>query len=117
VAAPDIVLSRYFEQTVNDSLIAKSGQLPSFRLGLASLVIGTLVMMAAPRVHDAIPIYIAYPLGVMLALGGTLFLVTRIRCPQCRSQIIWDALRRHPAELQDALYSGCCHRCGHVPGE
>jgi hypothetical protein len=46
---------------MNDSLIAKSGQLPSLRLALAGLVVGTLVMVVAPRVH-AIPIYITYPL-------------------------------------------------------
>jgi hypothetical protein len=112
-----MVLSRYFEQTMDDSLIAKSGQLPSFRFGLASVVVGTFVMIVAPRVHDAIPIYIAYPLGVMLAIGGTVFLATRIRCPRCRTRLIWDTLRQHPAELEDALYSGSCRRCGHVPGD
>jgi hypothetical protein len=101
---------------MNDSLIAKSGQLALFRLGLASLVAGTLVMMAAPRVHDTIPIYVAYPLGVLLAIGGTVFLATRIRCPRCRTRIIWDALRRHPADLQEALYRSSCRCCGHVPG-
>ena len=109
------VLSRYFEQTMHDSLIGKSGQLPLFRGGLAGLVVGTLVMMAAPRLHDAIPIYITYPLGVILAIGSTVFLATRIRCPCCRTRIIWDAFRQHPAELQDALYRGSCRRCGHAP--
>jgi DNA-directed RNA polymerase subunit RPC12/RpoP len=100
---------------MNDSLIAKSGQLALFRSGLASLVIGTIVMMVAPRVHDALPIYVAYPVGVMLAIGGGVFLATRIRCPHCRSRIIWDALCQHPAELQEALYRSSCRRCGHVP--
>jgi len=99
---------------MNDSLIAKSGQLPSFRFGLAGLVVGTLVMVVAPRIH-AIPIYITYPLGVILAIGGTVFLATRIRCPRCKTPIMWDALRQHPAELQDALYRGSCRRCGHNP--
>lgn len=101
---------------MNESLIAKSGQLPLFRGGLTSLVVGTLVMMAAPRLHDAIPIYITYPLGVVMAMGGAMFLATRIRCPQCRTRIIWDALRQHPGELQEALYRGSCRRCGHAPG-
>jgi hypothetical protein len=48
---------------VGDSLIAKSGQLGSFRYGVASLVAGTIVMMVAPRIHDTIPIYIGYPFG------------------------------------------------------
>ena len=42
---------------MNDSLIAKSGQLRPFRLAVASIVAGTAVMMAAPYVHDSIPIY------------------------------------------------------------
>jgi hypothetical protein len=100
---------------MNDSLIARSGQLLAFRLGLTSVVAGTLIMMAAPRVHATIPIYMAYPLGVLLAIGGTVYLATRIRCPRCRSRIIWDALRQHPAELQDALYRESCRRCGHAP--
>jgi hypothetical protein len=110
-----IILSRYFEQTMHDSLIAKSGQLPVFRGALAGLVVGTLVMMVAPRLHDAIPIYITYPLGVLLAIGSTVFLATRICCPRCRTRIVWDAIRQHPAELQDALYRGSCRRCGHAP--
>ena len=84
--------------------------------GLVSVVLGTIVMMAAPRVHYTIPIYVAYPLGVMLAIGGTVFLATRIRCPHCRARIIWEALRRNPAELHEALYRESCDRCGHVPG-
>jgi hypothetical protein len=100
---------------MNDSLIAKSGQLLTFRLSLTSIVAGTLVMMAAPGVHATVPIYIAYPLGVLLAIGGTVFLATGIRCPRCGSRIIWDALRQHPAELHEALYRESCRRCGHVP--
>ena len=114
--APGIVWSRYFCQTMNDSLIARSGQLVSFRMALVSIVLGTIVMMAAPRVHPTIPIYIAYPLGVILAIGGTVFLATRIRCPHCHARIIWEALRRNPGELHEALYREGCDRCGHVPG-
>ena len=84
-------------------------------MALVSVVLGTLVMMAAPRVHDAIPIYIGYPLGVTLAIGGAVFLATRIQCPRCHARILWDALRQHPAELHDAVYRESCHRCGHVP--
>jgi hypothetical protein len=100
---------------MHDSLIAKSGQLPLFRGGLTGLVVGTLLMMVAPRLHDAIPIYLTYPLGVILAIGSTVILTTRIRCPRCRTRIIWDAVRQHPAELQDALYRGSCRRCGQAP--
>ena len=114
--ASRIVSSRYIGQTMNDSLIAKSGQLVLFRMGLVSVVLGTLVMMAAPRVHDAIPIYIGYPLGVMLAIGGTVFLATRIRCPHCHARIIWEALRRNPGGLHEALHREGCDSCGHVPG-
>jgi hypothetical protein len=114
--APRIVSSRYVDQTMNDSLIAKSGQLVSFRMALVSIVLGTIVMMAAPRVHQTIPIYVAYPLGVILAIGGTVFLATRIRCPHCHARILWEALRRNPGELHEALYREGCDRCGHVPG-
>ena len=101
---------------MNDSLIAKSGQLVSFRMALVSIVFGTIVMMAAPRIHETIPIYVAYPLGVLLAIGGTVFLATRIRCPHCHARLIWEALRRSPGELHEAIYREGCHRCGHVPG-
>ena len=97
---------------MNDSLIAKSGQLIAFKAGLVSVVVGTLLMMAAPRIHETIPIYVGYPLGVMLAIGGTVFLSTRIRCPGCSTRIIWDALTQRP----DALLGESCHRCGHRPG-
>jgi predicted RNA-binding Zn-ribbon protein involved in translation (DUF1610 family) len=103
---------------VNDSLIAKSGQLTSFGLGLISVVAGTFVMMVAPRLHDAIPVYVGYPLGVLMAIGGTVFLATRIRCPQCGSRIVWDALTHRPASSAqyDALVSANCHRCGYGGG-
>jgi hypothetical protein len=101
---------------VGDSLIAKSGQLVSFRYGVASLVAGTIGMMVAPRIHDTIPIYIGYPFGVLLAIGGAAFLVTGIRCPLCRTRIIWDAMRRHPRELHEVLTGGSCRSCGHIPG-
>ena len=95
--APGIVWSRYFCQTMNDSLIARSGQLVSFRMALVSIVLGTIVMMAAPRVHPTIPIYIAYPLGVILAIGGTVFLATLSRPPdedEARSAL--EHLRTRP---------------------
>jgi hypothetical protein len=100
---------------VNDSLIAKSGQLIWFKAGVISVVAGTLVMAVAPRMHDSVPIYIGYPLGVLLAIGGTVFLATRIQCPHCRSRIVWDAVTQHPSELHDALVAPACHRCGHRP--
>ena len=103
-------------QTVGDSLIGRSGQLVAFRMALVSVVAGTLIMMVAPRVHDAIPIYATYPLGVLMALGGAAFLATRIRCPRCRARIIWDALRHDPGELHEALYRGNCGHCGYIPG-
>ena len=87
-----------------------------FRTGLVSVVAGTLIMMVAPRVHDTIPIYVGYPVGVTLAIGGAVFLARRIRCPRCGARILWDALRQHPAELQEALYRESCDRCGHRPG-
>jgi hypothetical protein len=99
---------------VGDSLIAKSGQLGSFRYGVASLVAGTVVMMAAPRIHETIPIYLGYPFGVLLAIGGAVFLVTGIRCPRCHTRIIWDALRRHPGDLHEAVTGGSCRNCGHL---
>jgi len=98
---------------VGDSLIAKSGQLGSFRYGVASLVAGTIVMMVAPRIHDTIPIYIGYPVGVVLAIGAAVFLVTSIRCPRCRARIIWDALRRHSGDLHEAVTGASCRTCGH----
>ena len=101
---------------MDDSLIARSGQLVPFRTGLISIVVGTLIMMAAPRVHATIPIYVGYPVGVVLAIGGAVFLATRIRCPQCGARVLWEALRQHPAELQEALYRESCDRCGHNPG-
>jgi hypothetical protein len=101
---------------VDDSLIARSGQLVPFRTALISIVIGTLIMMVAPRVHDTIPIYVAYPLGVVLAIGGAVFLARWIRCPQCGERVLWEALRQHPAELHEALYRESCDRCGHNPG-
>ena len=102
----------------NDSLIAKSGQLFSFRAGVISVVVGTLVMMAAPRIHDAVPIYVGYPLGVVMAIGGSVYLATRIRCPRCGARIIRDALTGRPASsgLYDALFGEHCHRCGYRPG-
>ena len=100
---------------MDDSLIAKSGQIVRFRMGLASIVVGTLIMMVAPRVHDTIPIYVGYPLGVMLAIGGAVFVATRIRCPHCRAPIIWDAMHQHPGEWHEALYRESCDRCGHIP--
>ena len=84
-------------------------------MALASVVVGTLIMMVAPRVHDTIPIYVGYPVGVTLAIGGAVFLATRIRCPRCRARVLWDAVREHPSELHDALYRESCHRCGHNP--
>jgi len=92
---------------VGDSLIAKSGQLGSFRYGVASLVAGTIVMMVAPRIHDTIPIYIGYPVGVVLAIGAAVFLVTSIRCPRCRARssgarcvgIQATCTRRSPAQV------------------
>ena len=101
---------------MGDSLIAKSGQLASFRFGVASLVAGTILMMVAPRIHDTIPIYLGYPFGVLLAIGGAVFLVTGIRCPRCRTRIIWAALRRHPGDLHEAVTGGSCRSCGHLPG-
>jgi hypothetical protein len=103
------------ERTVNDSLIARSGQLISFNAGVISVVVGTLVMVAAPRLHEAVPIYVGYPLGVVLAIGGTVFLATRIRCPHCGTRIIWDALTQRPSALHDALAAQDCHRCGYRP--
>jgi DNA-directed RNA polymerase subunit RPC12/RpoP len=102
-------------QDVNDSLIARSGQLALFNAGVVSVVVGTLVMMAAPRLHPAVPIYVGYPLGVVLAIGGTLFLATRVRCPHCRSRIIGDALTQRPSSLHDALVAPECRRCGYRP--
>jgi hypothetical protein len=80
---------------------------------MASLVAGTIVMMVAPRIHDTIPIYIGYPFGVVLAIGAAVFLVTSIRCPRCRARIIWNALRRHPGDLHEAVTGGRCRTCGH----
>ena len=101
---------------MNDSLIAKSGQLVSFRAGMISVVLGTFVMVAAPRLHGAAAIYVGYPLGVLLAIGGSVFLATRIRCPRCGSRILWDALQRPTASgLHDALVGETCHRCGYRP--
>jgi hypothetical protein len=100
---------------VNDSLIARSGQLVSFNAAVISVVLGTLVMVAAPRLHGVVPIYVGYPLGVVLAIGGTLFLATRIRCPHCSARIIWDALTQRPSDLHDALTAQDCHRCGFRP--
>jgi predicted RNA-binding Zn-ribbon protein involved in translation (DUF1610 family) len=85
-------------------------------MALVSIVAGTLIMMVAPRVHAAIPIYATYPLGVLMALGGAAFLATRIRCPRCGARIIWDALCQHPGEVQEALYRGNCRNCGYIPG-
>ena len=87
-----------------------------FRRGLVSVVVGTVIMMVAPRIHDTIPSYVGYPTGVLLAIGGAVILATRIRCPQCGARVLWDAVRQHPAELQEALYRRSCDRCGHNPG-
>ena len=100
---------------MDDSLIARSGQLVPFRTGLVSVAVGTLIMMVAPSIHDTIPIYVGYPVGVMLAIGGAVFLATRIRCPRCGARVLWEALRQHPAEIHDALYRESCDRCGHNP--
>ena len=84
-------------------------------MGLVSVVAGTVIMVLAPRAYNVVPIYVAYPVGVLLAIGGAVFLATRIRCPYCGARVIWDALRQQPGELHEALHRQSCHRCGQTP--
>jgi hypothetical protein len=101
---------------LDNTFLRRSQQLASFRVAVTLIALGTLVMPIAPRIHDWVPIYLTFPFAIVSTLGGTVWLCTRIRCPQCGIRIVWDALRgMSPEGFAAALSGDACPRCGHRP--
>jgi len=94
---------------LGQSVIGCSGQAWKFYLAIGALLFGSFV-----------PLYeasgISWTAGSFIAVGGYIFGLAAIRCPQCSSAWTWEAAK--DVALYKPLFTvATCPACGHDYGE
>ena len=102
------------------TFLEATGQLKTFYLGTAISVGGAILMIIGLRAGESAawvidPILLAL-VGIVFGIGGFTWLCFALKCPKCRTRILWNAAAHGPTNfMADALFSPKCAVCGYQP--
>ena len=102
----------------NGCVIVRTGQGRKAALALVGLIVGAVLSFFAsafPHLDHSTIGVIFDLLGIAAALGCFFFACRSIRCPACRTQWVWDAVRRQSSTrwLSALLEARACPACGY----
>ncbi len=95
----------------DNSYVARTGQLWKLNIGLAGLFAGGALAIL-PWFNQSEPIMMLSLVGIAIGLLSLIWLSISIRCPTCRTRLVWRAMSRakHDRWLY-ALMSSKCPVC------
>jgi hypothetical protein len=105
--------------SIKHSFLGATGQVWKLNVGLIAVLVGlvTVLATAAGFIADPRPTVLVGAFAVGWA--GIVWLLVAIRCPKCRSRIIFTSARTRRAGewLTDVLGQRTCPSCNFVPSE
>jgi hypothetical protein len=100
---------------VNRSFLSRTGQLWKLTAGILCMAVGLAIIVTI--VHFEVSSETGIPgvaSGLAFTVGGFFWMMLSIRCPSCKSRVIWKAARQNEASgwLAELLQKNTCPVCG-----